>query len=375
MKFTVESKSFGAAIAIAGRVVPTKTPWPIITNIYLRAVDGRLTIRGTNADTSYEADLSADVTEPGETAISHATLAKFFSAAKGDSLSMDVADGKATIRCGRGRIVLSAVSTEEFPSYPPAKGEPVSIDRDTLLKAIQFCSAAVTPSETKFHIAGVNISESDGWLDVWGTDGKIAHHARIVGVSSIGGGGQLPIEAVGIISGVAEKAETVKIMVSDVGWHLDAGSVRAWGKVIDAKYPDMDRALAAFGSWGNVANVDSSDMSKAIEVAVCGSDANSDKTRHIVLRCTDKMTLRGYKPGIGTIVAGMIEVDADIASETAIALNADYLRASLGGIAGGVTIRRSGEAIRVEPSQMSGTMPMAATIFGIRASEEDLADV
>lgn len=375
MKLTVDAKAFGAALAIAGRVIPTKTPWPVIMNIHLRAEGTSVTLRGTNADTTYEADVAAEVEMPGEAVIPFATLAKFFSAAKGDSLSIEIEDSKATVKCGRGRIVLSSMSGADFPNYAAASGDLVSLDGETFLKALRFCSAAVMPSELKYHIAGVNISEADGWLDLWGTDGKIAHHAKLVGVSHVGGGGQLTLDAIAVIASIADKADAVSFMICETGWHLNVGSVRAWGKVIDARYPDMERALSAFGDWENVANAEAGDVAQALDVAICGADTNSDKTRHIVLRCTDKMALRGYKPGFGTITAGRVEVDAEINAETAIALNADYLRASLLGIGGGVSISRSGDALRVEPRQLSATLPVEATIFAIRASEAELADV
>lgn len=376
MKFTVQSKPFAAALAIAGRVIPAKAPWPVVMNIYMSAADGVLTLRGTSMDMTYEADVPAEVATAGLAMIDYATLAKFFSAARGDSLSVEVDSGGAVIRCGRGRIALSAVNASDFPNIRPPAGDPVTMDRDTLLQALRFCAAAVSPSEQKYHIAGVNIAEAEGWLDFWGTDARIAHHARMVGIGQVGGGGQLPMDAVAVICGIAEKADAVKFLISDTGWHIDAGAIRAWGKVIDAKYPDMDRALSAFKDWTDIAIVDRSAMAQALDVAVCGADTGSDKTRHVVLRSDSTLTLRGHRPAGGTVTAGRAEVDADVRGATAIALNADYVRATLGAIAAdSVTVRATVDAIRIEPQQSSETLPLQSTIFCIRASEAELADV
>ena len=85
MKFTVGTTDFKSAMSIAGRVIPQKTPWPIVTNVKIDAGHGQLTLRGTNGDLTLEFDVDADVEETGTALVPFAILSKFISAAKGDT--------------------------------------------------------------------------------------------------------------------------------------------------------------------------------------------------------------------------------------------------------------------------------------------------
>jgi hypothetical protein len=88
------------------------------------------------------------------------------------------------------------------------------------------------------------------------------------------------------------------------------------------------------------------------------------------------MSLRGYKPGAGTIHAGRVDVDAEVRGEAVMAINADYVRGAMSGLkTDGVMIRGAGEAIKIEPRHISGAVAVEAIIFIIRASEAELADV
>lgn len=378
MKLTVTSKPFAAALAIAGRVIETKTPWPIMSNIHMRAegsIGGSLTIRGTNAEITYQATVTATVETEGEVLIDFATLSKFVSAARGDEISIDVGAESAVVKCGRGRIALAVADVGDFPFYTRTEGEMVAIDPATFVRALRFCAAAVKPSDVKYHIAGVNIAEGGAGCDFCGTDGQIAHMATLPHLPAIGGGGQLPIEAVGIIASIIDKTDEAKIIVTGTGWAVDAGDVMAWGKVIDAKYPDLERALSRF-EWREIAIADPADITQAVDIAICGTDAGSDKARHVVLRCDDGIVLRGLRMSGGVVTAGRAEADGEVRARDALAINADYLRTTLNGLGvDGVTISSASEAIRIAPRQVDSAIAAEGVIFKFRVSEAELADV
>ena len=65
MIFTVEAKDFRAALQIAGRVIPSKSPWPILTNLKIVTNDDRVTLTGSNGDMTFEADVPAEIETEG----------------------------------------------------------------------------------------------------------------------------------------------------------------------------------------------------------------------------------------------------------------------------------------------------------------------
>ena len=382
MKFSADMKAFRAALAVAGKVIPSKSPWPIILNIKIVTNDNSVTLIGTDIDTTFEMDVQADVMTEGAIAVSYATLATFCTAAKADSLSFEVEGGSATLRAGKSRIVLSAVDVQDFPNYLPPQGEAVTVDRDTFCQALKFCAAAASDEEARYYLNGPFLQEADGVVHVWGTDGHALHHAYLPGLARIGGGGILPMAATLIILGIAEKADAVSAMVCERGWHVTAGPVRAWGKVIEGTFPNARRVVDGFKGWREFVAAGQEEITSAITVATCGADTMANKARSLIIRAAEgePVIMRGAKGAAGIIHAGRAEMEAKGRGPAAMCVSASLLSDSVKAM--GVkefvlsyTDRDGTSAILVEPSQKSAAIEMSALIMGIRASEEELADV
>jgi len=385
MILTAETKPFRAAMQTVGRVVPAKSPWPILTNLKLVTNDDRVTLIGSDGDMTVEADVPANVETEGVACIPFAPLAKFIGAAKADLVKISMDGNAAKVSASRSRIALSAWPVDDYPNYRPPEGEPVTLDRDSFVAALRFAVAAAEDDEVRYHIAGPNISEKPGQVDFWGTDGKSAHHATLHGIDAIGGGGTLPMSAAMVILAAAEKAESVAFMICARGWHLATPGLRLWGKVIDGQYPDMERVISQFEDWSEITIAANDDLSAALSVASCGAEQDSGKSRNLILRAREgePIVLRGQKAMGGVLAAGRAEMEAEGQMEFAGAISAKYLSAAVAGIPEkdlaieGCVQEGSaiGKAIRVKPAQSSNTLDMSALIMALRVSEAEMADV
>lgn len=384
MKFTVEMDDIAPIIATASRVIKPKSPWPILTNIKIATNDDRVTFIGSDGDTTFEMDAPASVEIEGATCLPFATFAKFISAAKGASVSVEVTGDEAIIKSGRARIALMCGHVEDYPNYKPAEGEPIGVDPSSFCHALRFCIAAASTEETRYYLCGAAFVESDiEDVTVWGCDGSMMHRATLIGVKSLGGGGIVPTEAATTILGIAEKSEAVKAMICDRGWGVETPRVRLWGKVIDGNYPDMGKIVATLGQPRGIASVERDAIAQGIEVAGCGADADSTKSRALVVNCTPEgpIILRGAKPAGGVRHAGRAEVDAQVTDDLSAAFNSAYIRAALTGLKvdritiSHATLRGDAHTLIIRPAQESGAIDMSATIMGMRMSEEELADV
>jgi len=384
MKFTCETKAFNAAMAVAGRVIPQKTPVPILTHIKMVTNDDRVTLVGTDGDTTFEMDVPAEIEIEGAACIPFATLTKFVSAAKATQVTIDVSDKEAKIISGRNRITLQVMDTRDYPNYRRVEGDMVALDAPAFCHALRFCTAAASTEETRYYLVGAFFDESEGDVTAWGTNGNVAHRAELTGVPTVGGGGIVPTAAAVTILSVAEKCDTVKAIITEMGWSVDAGEVRVWGKVVDGKFPNMRQMMAQFPSWSEIASVDHAEMTNGIDVAGCGADVDSTKARSLILKCDleNGIILRGGRPIGGVLHAGRAEVDAKVSAEFAGSFNAKYIRDALVGLkVNSIVIDRASadgrdlDAIQIKPSQADAMIQMSATILGMRASEEELADV
>ncbi|WP_299663867.1 DNA polymerase III subunit beta [uncultured Ruegeria sp.] len=383
MKLIVDTKALKDAMGIAGRVVPVKTVWPILTNIKFVANDDRVTLIGSDGDMTFEADVPAEIETEGEVCVPFASLSKFMGAAKSEMVKISD-DGKAVkAQAGRSSIALSPSNLGDYPNYRPIDGDPVVLDVPTFCHALRFCAAAVQDSEVKFHIAGPNISEGAGELHVWGTDGQSAHHAILSEIDEIGGGGTLPIAAAQVVLAVAEKVEAMRFMINERGWFLDAGSVRVWGKVIDSPFPDMAKVEERFTDWQDVLHAPNDDLANAISVATCGSETDTEKSSSLILRAYSgqPVVLRGRKSSIGVVQAGRAEIDVEAQCDGCGVASARLLTSALSGLkADDVSLSMSledgfAQAVTLKPSQRNANLQLSALILAQRASQAEVADV
>lgn len=384
MIFTVDAKEFRAALQIAGRVIPQKSPWPILSNVKIITNDDRITLIGSDSDTTFEADVPAEIETEGAACVPFDALSKFVSAAKSGALiKLTLGENSVKAQAGRSRITLSAGAVDDYPNYRPPEGDLTTLDRETFTTALRFCASASEDSEVRYNMAGPHFSERETGLHIFGTEGKVIHRAIIADVTSIGGGGTLPLPAALVVLAMAEKVETLSFMISDRGWHLSAGSVRVWGKVIDSAYPDVDRILDGFPNWDEFAVASSDDLSTALSVASCGAEAGSDKARNLIIRAQSgkPVVVRGHKAAGGVVHAGRAEMDTDAKSDFVGAINAKYLTNAIGGMKSDdvsmLTASRDDGAsvISLRPAQQSATLDMSALIMALRVSESEMTDV
>ena len=382
MKFTCETKALSEAMAIAGRVIPQKSPWPILINIKMVTNDDRVTMIGSDGDTTFEVDVPASVEIDGAACLPFATFDKFVRAAKATQVAVDLDSDKALIKSGRSRITLMAGPVDDYPIYKPAEGELVTVDAPSFAHALRFCAAAASTEEAQFYLCGVNFDESEDHVVAWGTNGKVAHRASLTNLETLGGGGIIPSLAAQTILALVEKSDTAKVLITDRGWGVESASTRIWGKVIDGQFPNMNQMMTQFSGWEDLATVDHVDMSAGLEVASCGADTDSDKSKSMILnfKAGDGIILRGGRPLGGVVYAGRSEVTAEVAHDWAGGFNSKYITNAMTGLkVDRVAIKRDvkgdNPVISIRPAQDDATVEMMSVIYGMRMSDAELADV
>lgn len=380
MIFTTDAKEFQAALKIAGRVIPQKSPWPILLNLKIVTNDNRVTVIGSNVDMTFEAEVPAEIETEGVACIPFDDLGKFVSAVKSDTIKITVADRMAKITARRNRISLHCADDADYPNYRAVEGDMTGLDAPTICAAMRYCAAAASDDEARYYLRGVFFDEADPDLNMWGTNGHIASRAVLADVETVGGGGILPLDSVHLLLQIAQKAETLHLNISERGWSAAVGTVRVWGKVVDGSFPDMRRMLTQFADWSDAATIDMDRVQYGLSVGAVGSSTMSDKANKIIIKSLgeDAIIFRGGTPANGVREPGRAEVDASIKSEFAFALNAKYLTAALTGVDADskLTIRSaSGGGMQIEPSQSSLTTKLTSVVLPMRVAPEELADV
>lgn len=385
MIITIESKALQSAIAIAGKVIPQKSPWPIFTNLKIVASDGKLTLIGSDGDSTFEADIPADCSGEEAFCVPFEPLVKFLRAAKSETVKITLDDGRAKIGAGRSRISLSALPTDDYPNFTPPTGDMVTVDADTFCKALRFTLSAVDDDDMKKHLSGANIAEVDGATVFWGTNGKAAHRAKIADLPNIGDGATLPIGGARVILSIGADQDRAQILICDRGWVIEVPNLRAWGKVTEDRFPDMSRVVAQFGQWDEIALASGNDISGAVQVATCGAETDSAKSRNLIIKCVNggDMIIQGQKAIGGVSQPGRAEVRDAARDDFVCVISERFVSAAIAGMGAPDLVVEGckedggdiGRAIRIIPAQESDILEMSALIMAQRTSQAEVANV
>jgi DNA polymerase III subunit beta len=330
MKVTVEQSALLRALSRATRVVERRNTIPIIANVLVRAVSGKLTLKATDLDMEIQESVAADVSEAGTTTVPahmfHDIVRKL---ADGAQVSLE-ATGDAsqlTLRSGRSRFTLQALPEDDFPDLNagefPAAFEIASASLRKLIDKTQF---AISTEETRYYLNGIYLhaieSKDVPVLRAVATDGhRLARSETPApeGASAMPGV-IIPRKTVAEISKLmAEGGEKAQVEISDAKIRLTCGAVTMTSKLIDGTFPDYQRVIPA--SNDKLLTVECAEFSRAVDRV---STISSERGKAVKLSVADsRLTLSVNNPDAGNATEE-IEVDYE-AAPIDIGFNARYL--------------------------------------------------
>lgn len=270
MQFTVPRGDLARVLTAVSRAVERRNTIPILAHVLLTVGAEGLSVRGTDLDVEITATVPAMVDRPGSYAIEAMRLADIVKKMAGDSVSVDAADGKVTVKSGRSRFVLPTLPAEDFPDLRP--GEFIvefEIDLAALVAPVQF---AMSDEETRYYLNGVHLHSSPEGLVAVATDGhQLAKNVvqPDVPVPAV----ILPRKAVALLpKGV------VKISLSATKIRVAAGEIVLISKLIDGTFPDYGRVVP--GGNTKVLTVNRVALAKAADRVAAVTD---ERTRAVKL--------------------------------------------------------------------------------------------
>jgi DNA polymerase-3 subunit beta len=149
MRFLVGRDAFVEALSAAVRILPTRSPIPILDTVLLRVEGQTLEIAATNMDISLREHLSVAEAEDGSVAVTGKLLFNTVGSLRGPSLAFKLEDRTLHLKHDGGKYKFAGFSPDEFPrirQLPDVPGFQVKTSdvRDGLA-AVSFCAAREDP--------------------------------------------------------------------------------------------------------------------------------------------------------------------------------------------------------------------------------------
>lgn len=343
MKLDCLQENLAEGLAVVGRVVPTKSTLPVLSNVLLsaNAAAGELQLAATNLDMAVAHRVPAAVDQEGQITLPARLLSDYVALLDHGQkvrLELNGKTHKVHLACGRYEANVAGIDAEDFPPIPTVSGGPsVSMDAAVLKEAIGQVVFAAAPDDTRPVLAGVLLRLAQGTLTLAAADGfRLA--VRTVELGQAGSDLQMivPARALSEVARLLPTGEGEQVTMSSTANQnqvlFQFGKTEVTSRLIEGQFPDYQRIIPA-DPKANVV-LSTSDFLRATRAAAVFARDNSNIVR---LECTPPKD--GAELAMGRVLVKSTSaemgdneghLDASITGdETQIAFNGRYLRDAL----------------------------------------------
>ncbi len=174
MNLTISKEQIINGLQAVQGVVSTRTTLPILSNVLMRAENGRLEFTATDLDVTIASAVDANVKKPGASTVPVKRLFGIVRELNNAEIDLAVDDKNiCSIQSGASFYKINGLSAEEFPPLPQFKEEKkVVLPQETLKGMMKKTSFAVSTDESRYVLNGILITLKDHKMTIVATDGR-----------------------------------------------------------------------------------------------------------------------------------------------------------------------------------------------------------
>jgi DNA polymerase III subunit beta len=341
MKLECLQENLAEGLAVVGRVVPTKSTLPVLSNVLVAAREAELQLAATNLELAVAHRVPASVNHAGEITLPARLLADYVALLDhGQKVALDLNEKthKVHLACGRYEANIAGIDAEDFPPIPSVTGGATfQIGASALKEAIGQVVFAAAPDDTRPVLAGVLVRLGAGSLTLAAADGfRLAVRSVEVPEGTPDLQIIVPARTLAEVARLlpSDEAEEVSISTTPGGnqVYFAFGKTEVTSRLIDGQFPDYQRIIPSDAKTNVV--LSTNDFLRATRAAAVFARDNSNIVR---LECTPSKEEAELALGSVLVKSTSAEMgdneghlDASISGDEAqIAFNGKYLRDAL----------------------------------------------
>jgi DNA polymerase-3 subunit beta len=237
--------------AVIGAVEKKQT-MPILSNILLRTVSGKLQLVGTDLEIELLADTDISVDGRGETTVPARKLLDICkNLPDGAEINLSSTADRVTLNSGRSRFVLAALPAADFPVLEDLQFKiRFSLAAGQLKAMIERTGFAMAQQDVRYYLNGLLLESRKGRLLAVATDGHRLAMTDVALAEGLPESKQVIVPRKGVMELqrlLAGGDEQVELAFSDNHVRAQLGRLRFTSKLIDGRFPDYERVMPADG--------------------------------------------------------------------------------------------------------------------------------
>ena len=249
MKLTIERTELAKALTTATRAVSSRNSMPILSNVLIVTADDVIRITATDLDSAITVTAPAHISENGAVAIPAAPLNDIVSKLGDAPISLELKDGKVTVRSGKSEYSLLSLPAEDYPVIPRVEsGQEFSTSHRAFKSALSGVTGCVSKEETRSTLMGVLFELSSDKATFVATDThRLALHTHrfsteieCVATSTI-----IPAKPLAMVLATIgdSNEDAVSVRIGDSQVQFETASVVTVTRVLDGRFPNYERVI------------------------------------------------------------------------------------------------------------------------------------
>lgn len=247
MKIQLTQENLNKALGNVARVATgARGSLPILSNLLLKTVGGRLSISATNLEIAITEHVGAKVTTEGTITVPARLFQEYVSSLPGGVCGLELNDHKLRITCGEYTSTINGVVADDYPVIPKIEDDPIwKVSTSVLKKALSQVVFAASSDDARPVLTGVLLHTIDNNVFLAATDSYRLSEKKI-GSSKTEISLLIPASALSDLQRIlGDDDEDVMVYMEGQQVAFKVGGVELISRLIEGNYPDYRKLLPA----------------------------------------------------------------------------------------------------------------------------------
>ncbi|WP_411108452.1 DNA polymerase III subunit beta [Streptomyces sp. c-19] len=170
MEFRIDSGVLTDAVAWAARVLPARSPMPVLGGLLLEAADGRLRVSGLDHEASARVEVEADTDVEGRALVLGRRLLDICKVLPRGRTELAVEGARLSVTSGDARFGLSLLPLDDYPAPPGLPEVRGLVDGDAFAAAVGQVAVAAGRDDSLPVLTGIRLALDGTTMTLAATD-------------------------------------------------------------------------------------------------------------------------------------------------------------------------------------------------------------
>ncbi|MFE7793374.1 DNA polymerase III subunit beta [Streptomyces sp. NPDC057460] len=170
MEFRIDRSALTDAVAWAARVLPTRSPVPVLGGLLLEADSGWLRISGLDYEASACIEVEAETVRAGRVLVMGRRLLDVCRVLPESPVVCAVEGSRFSVTGGGARFGLSVLPLDDYPALPPLPGVLGAVDSEEFAAAVAHVAVAAGRDDTLPTLTGIRVGLDGDTMTLAATD-------------------------------------------------------------------------------------------------------------------------------------------------------------------------------------------------------------